>query len=119
MSRNPARPAPGAALARLEDLPEDFGVAADFSLGDALWSVILVRRGAGALAFENRCPHAAYPLERPDGRVILQAGRFLVCSAHGASFDAETGACVGGPGGARALTPVRVRIEDGAVILAD
>lgn len=95
---NPARPAPGAYLAVLDDVPEGGAVALDFAAGEARFSLLLTRSGDQAAAFENACPHARLPLERPDGRVVVQEGRFIVCSAHGASFCLRTGAHAGGPG---------------------
>ena len=115
---NPARPAPGALLARLEDAPDGAAIVVDFRQATALFSLILARRGDAIFAYENRCPHAGFPLERPDGRVHVQAGGFLVCSAHGASFALESGACAGGPGNGRGLTPIAVRVENGAILMA-
>jgi len=113
---NPARPKTGALIARIEDIPDAGAVAVDFAAGDARYSLILARAAGRIVAYENRCPHAGFPLERPDGRVVMQEGRFLVCSAHGASFDMDTGACVGGPCMGRALSPLTVIVEDGGAV---
>ncbi|MES1199859.1 MAG: Rieske 2Fe-2S domain-containing protein [Pseudomonadota bacterium] len=116
MRFNPARPAAGALIARFADLPDPSAQAFDFRAGDAIFSLILVRRGAALFAYENMCPHAGYPLERPDGRVVMQEARFLVCSAHGASFRVDDGACVGGPcDDDEGLTPIAVLVESGEV----
>ncbi|HWA00047.1 MAG TPA: Rieske (2Fe-2S) protein [Caulobacterales bacterium] len=112
---NPARPAPGTLIARLEDLPDASARAFDFREGAAIFSLILARRGDEVFAYENECPHAGYPLERPDGRVLMQEGRFLVCSAHGASFQVEDGECAGGPCDGDALTPFAIVVRDGEV----
>ena len=76
-----------------------------------------VRRGDLVVAYENDCPHARQPMERPDGRVVMLERKYLVCSAHGASFRIEDGACAGGPakGG---LTPFPVETRDGAIYAA-
>ena len=94
---NPARPAPGTALIALEDLGDPDARAVDFRAGEALYSLIVARCGDTVRAFENVCPHARSPLERPDGRVVIDGDRYLVCSAHGASFSIADGACAGGP----------------------
>lgn len=80
--------------------------------------VVVAKRGARVSAFQNRCPHAGYPLQRVDGRVIVQEERFIVCGVHGASFDVETGACVGGPCNGEGLTPVAVTVCDGELRIA-
>jgi nitrite reductase/ring-hydroxylating ferredoxin subunit len=42
----------------------------------------------------------------------------IECAAHGARFDPATGGCKGGPCDGRALTPLEVREQDGALWLA-
>ncbi|MES1202292.1 MAG: Rieske 2Fe-2S domain-containing protein, partial [Pseudomonadota bacterium] len=96
---NPARPASGAFLAKLDDIAEGDARVFDFRTGPALWSLILARRAGAVFAYENECPHAGHPLERPDGSVLVQERRYLVCSAHGASFTLDDGECAGGPCG--------------------
>lgn len=103
------------ALARLADIP-DPGAIVVTSAGPAL---IVARRGGDAFAYRNVCPHAGYPLQRADGAVLVQEGRYIVCGAHGASFELDTGACAGGPCDSKArLVPVAVIVRDGTVWLA-
>jgi len=58
---------------------------------------IEVERGSERRRWRNRCPHAGLPLSAEDGALLVQEGRYLVCPAHGASFDLWSGLCVGGP----------------------
>lgn len=117
MDDNPARPARGVLLMRLPDLKDCEARTIDFRSGDALFSLVVVRRGDLVVAYENDCPHARQPMERPDGRVVMLEGKFLVCSAHGASFRLEDGACVGGPAKS-GLTPFPISVRDGLVYAA-
>jgi nitrite reductase/ring-hydroxylating ferredoxin subunit len=111
---NPARPSSGALLLRVADLGDPEARAVDFRSGDVLFSLVVVRRGDLVVAYENDCPHARQPMERPDGRVVMIDAQFLVCSAHGASFHLEDGACVGGP--ARSgLKPFPVEVRGGVI----
>lgn len=112
---NAARPAPGEIIARLDELSDLGAVALEFAKNDARYSLVLARNGADVFAFENRCPHAGYPLQRADGSVLMQEGRYLVCTMHGASFDVTDGACAGGPCNGDALTPIDVDVSDGVV----
>jgi nitrite reductase/ring-hydroxylating ferredoxin subunit len=114
---NPARPAPGARLFDCADLVDGEARAFDFRSDEALFSLIAVRRGEQVVAYENDCPHARQPLERFDGRVVTMERRYLICSAHGASFRIEDGACVGGPAKS-GLIPFPVAVRDGAVFAA-
>jgi nitrite reductase/ring-hydroxylating ferredoxin subunit len=117
MSGNPARPASGTAIARLAEIADGAARAFDFRVGDALFSVIVARRGESVWAYENVCPHAEFPLERFDGSVLVQAGRYLVCAAHGASFVLESGACVALRSG-KGLDRVEVVVARGEVRMA-
>jgi nitrite reductase/ring-hydroxylating ferredoxin subunit len=62
-------------------------------------SILLARLGQEVFALENRCSHAASPME--GGRI--RRGR-INCPLHGALFDVRTGAPLGG-----AITPVGLR----------
>lgn len=108
---NPPR---GLELARAADVPDAGALVVD--AGGI--SLILTRRGDAVHAFRNKCSHADYPLQRADGRVLVQEGRFLVCGAHGASFELESGACAGGPCNGRGLTRVSIIVRDGVVFSA-
>ncbi len=111
-------PTPGLLLAHVDALPDPGAIVVDFAEGEKRLSLIVTRRGAHVAAFFNRCPHAGYPLERPDGRMVVQEGRYLVCTAHGASFVLDDGACAGGPCNGDGLTRVAVTVRDGSVFVA-
>jgi nitrite reductase/ring-hydroxylating ferredoxin subunit len=118
---NAARPVAGTRLLATAAVPDDAGIVVDFAVGDSRWSVIVARDGDRFVAYENRCPHAGMPLDRPDGAVTIDLRGFLVCAAHLASFRLWDGGYAGGPKGpgSRGLTPVAVAEHDGQVILAE
>ena len=62
-----------------------------------------------ARAYDNRCPHRAWPLER--GTLV---GGVLTCANHGWSFDVATGRCV--DPGERDLVPHRCRVDDEGMV---
>jgi nitrite reductase/ring-hydroxylating ferredoxin subunit len=102
-------------LLRLEDVPDPGAVVAYAGEGDARVSLIVTRRGAAVACFRNRCAHANYPLQRADGRIVVQERRFMVCAAHGASYTLDEGACAGGPCNGDGLERVAVAVRDGAI----
>ena len=65
-------------------------------------------------AYLNRCAHVAMELDWQEGVFFDADGRDLLCSTHGATYDAATGRCVGGPcnGG---LLKLKVEERDGMV----
>jgi nitrite reductase/ring-hydroxylating ferredoxin subunit len=108
-------PAPGIVLARLDELADPCAVVVEVEEDGRRVSLIVTRRGDAVAAFRNRCPHAGYPLQRADGRLVVQEGRYLVCAAHGASYALENGACAGGPCNGAGLERIAVEASNGVV----
>lgn len=105
-------PPPGTVLKSLDAIADPGGAPADY---EAL-PVLVVRSGETVRAWVNACPHQGRPLCLPSGRTLVSEGQFIVCPFHGASFEVETGQCVGGPAGKSALKPIPVAVRDGKVI---
>ena len=115
---NLARPPSGTLLARISEIADPGAIVADFWECQSLFSVLIARRGDAITAFENSCPHARFPLERPDGRVIVLDGTSILCAGHGAIFAMKDGACLGGPGTGAPLTKMPIEIVGDEVRLA-
>ena len=79
--------------------------------------IIVVRSATGLCAYVNACPHQYLPLDYRGGGILSADGSRLMCTNHGAQFDAATGAGVSGHGLGCALDPVPVRVEDGHVVI--
>ncbi len=71
--------------------------------------VLLVHVDGEARAYDNRCPHRAWPLERG-----TLADGVLTCANHGWSFDVATGRGV--DPGERDLVPHRCRVDDDGMV---
>jgi nitrite reductase/ring-hydroxylating ferredoxin subunit len=70
-------------------------------------------RSAGRVhAYLNRCAHVAMELDWQEGVFFDFAGRDLLCSTHGATYEAHTGRCLGGPCNRTALVKLRVEERD-------
>ena len=73
-------------------------------------------RYAGAVhAYLNRCAHVAMELDWQEGAFFDLDGRDLLCSSHGATYDAQSGRCLGGPCNRKPLVKLRVEERDGKV----
>jgi len=105
-------PTPGTVLKALGDVPNPGGIPADFEATP----ILILRAGDQVKAYVNVCPHAGRPLSLPSGKTLVSEERFVICPFHGASFEIESGACVGGPAGKSSLKPVAVTVEAGQVI---
>jgi nitrite reductase/ring-hydroxylating ferredoxin subunit len=79
---------------------------------------ILLQDGEGVLAWRNYCQHMTH-IELDKGSGATMRNGEIVCTNHGAMFDADTGECTFGPCEGAFLTAVDVAIEGGDVVLAD
>jgi len=104
-------------LCRLDDIPDGEAIAVDASLPEGEESLIVVRKGEAVHAYLNICPHAGRRLDWAPGKFLLKDG-ILICAAHGASFQAGDGLCVGGPCRGDRLRAVAVDVVAGDVRLA-
>lgn len=66
-------------------------------------------------AYLNRCAHVAMELDWQEGAFFDAEGRDLLCSTHGAAYDAQSGRCVGGPCNRTPLVKLRVEERAGKV----
>jgi len=83
--------------------------------GRPVWLIVTRHQGTPR-AWLNVCPHAGRALNwAPDRFLTDEQGR-LVCSAHGAVFEPDSGLCVGGPCRGASLREVAV-IDTGSEIL--
>lgn len=93
------------------------GAARNFVLqvGERFFHGFVVRRGEDAFGYVDRCPHAGLPLARVLDGYMTPDGALIACSWHGALFEPQTGACVGGPCVAARLTAWPVTVENGVL----
>ena len=75
----------------------------------------VVRFDGGVHAYVNRCRHIPVELDWQPGRFFDDSGLYLVCSVHGALYDAQNGLCVSGPCRGRSLVALPARESDGSV----
>lgn len=109
----------GIILARLDALPDPGAIVVVPHSDEPFASILVTRKGQAISAFRNKCPHAGYPLQRSNGQVMLQEGRYIVCAAHGASFGLVSGECAGGPcNNGDALERIAIEVRDGNVCVA-
>jgi nitrite reductase/ring-hydroxylating ferredoxin subunit len=74
-----------------------------------------VRKNGTAHGYLNRCAHVAMELDWQEGVFFDFEGRDLLCSTHGATYDAATGRCIGGPCNGSPLVKLRLEERDGLV----
>ncbi len=105
-------------LCGLDDIAE--GAARGFDpLGQGRDTMFVVRKGARVFGWRNFCPHYGHEQMawEKDGYLTHDGAR-IVCGAHGAEYEIESGVCVAGPCLGKALVPVPLEIRAGQVFIA-
>jgi nitrite reductase/ring-hydroxylating ferredoxin subunit len=74
-----------------------------------------VRHAGQVRAYLNRCAHVPVELDWFEGEFFDSSKLYLMCSAHGALYLPETGACAGGPCRKGALRSIAVHEDADAV----
>ncbi len=105
-------------LCRLDELAE--GKSRGFDPWVDGHDTLFVVRRRGLHGYRDACPHwVGTPMAWRKDAYLSGDGRDIVCSAHGARFDIETGVCMLGPCLGQSLTPVPLIInDDGEIHLA-
>ena len=83
------------------------------------YTAFAVRSAEGVASFINQCSHMALELDWRLGEFFEADGQYLVCATHGALYDPQTGACVGGACRGRPLQALSIIESDGCIYLED
>ena len=75
----------------------------------------VVRKDGVVHGYLNRCGHVAMELDWQEGVFFDADARDLLCSTHGATYDAATGRCLGGPCNGTPLVKLRLEERNGLV----
>lgn len=67
------------------------------------------------VAYLNRCLHVPVEMDWQPGELLDADREFIICSIHGATYEPQSGRCVGGPCGRGQLTALQVHERDGKV----
>ncbi|WP_022982105.1 Rieske (2Fe-2S) protein [Ideonella sp. B508-1] len=89
------------------------GQARGFDLeGEGQDQFFLVGHGGALHAWRNACPHVdGAPMAWRRDAYLSPDGRQVMCHAHGARFEPDTGRCVQGPCLGQHLQPVPLHID--------
>lgn len=99
----------------------DGGKGLRFSLerNGATASAFAVRYDGRVYAYLNSCAHIPVELDWNEGEFFDQSGLYLICSTHGATYQADTGYCIMGPCKGARLVALKVAERSGNVYLLE
>lgn len=103
-------------LCRFDEVPEGGSRGFDPE-GRGQASVFAVRRADTVHVYADRCPHHGTAMAWRRNEYLNAAGDRIVCAAHGAQFEIESGLCVLGPCLGDRLTPVPWRMALGKIFI--
>lgn len=89
----------------------------DEKINDKQIPAFAIRYNDKMYAYLNRCGHIAVQLDFQPGNFFSEDKQNLVCSTHGASYQPESGKCLGGPCYGVGLEPLAVEEIDGYLYL--
>lgn len=102
-------------LCHVDDVEDGESLGVD-PLGEGRDSLFVVRRGGRVHVYHNLCPHQGSTLPWRKNEFLNGDGSRIVCHAHGAQFDIETGRCTLGAALGQSLAKVDISIgRDGIV----
>ncbi len=107
-------------ICALNDIPsrkaQGFQLAVVGEDGEAKpFPIVVVRWGAQAFGYLNRCPHHGEKLDWEREQFLDPTGLRLMCGKHGALFELGTGRCSDGPCKGDGLTPIALEVIDGDI----
>lgn len=110
---------PGRRLCALAELPD--GQARGFDPTQCGHdSVFATRHGTRVRVWVDRCPHLGTTLPWRRHAYLDAAGAYIVCAAHGALFEPDSGRCVHGPCQGERLQALAFCIDhSGHIVLAE
>ncbi|MEH3148528.1 MAG: Rieske 2Fe-2S domain-containing protein [Methylobacterium frigidaeris] len=111
----PGAPDEGTPVCAASDVPEGAARCLSLRVRGEEFPLLVLRRGGRIRGYVNACPHQYLPLNYRSATVLSADGTRLLCSAHGAAFDAESGACLSGA--AESLDPVPLVEDDGGLVV--
>ncbi|MEQ5807822.1 Rieske 2Fe-2S domain-containing protein [Alteromonas sp. NFXS44] len=100
-------------LCGFHDIPE--GEARGFLYLEGHPQIFVVRRENQLYGYLNQCPHNLIPMEFKKDHFLNADKSKIICFAHGAHFEIQTGYCDKGICQGDYLTAIELTIEDGQV----
>src|SRR3990170_1693606 len=91
------------------------GVRFEVEYFGELAPAFVIRKDGKAHGYLNRCAHVAMELDWQEGVFFDSERRDLLCSTHGATYEAASGRCIGGPGAGKPLVKLRLEERNGKV----
>lgn len=95
------------------------GILFRVSNGETIYPAFVLRVDCNAIAYLNVCAHVGLRLNGDKNLFFNRDANLLLCQAHGAAYEPDTGLCVRGPCIGLSLIPLKVAERGGNIYLED
>jgi len=102
-------------LDKIKNISADIWHEFSIQLDAKLISIMLIYTRGRYRAFKNSCPHQGRRMDYSLGKFLLTPEGNIVCPAHGAEFNSDSGLCVNGPCLGESLQEVQIETNEGFV----
>lgn len=106
-------------LCKIEDIADGEGKGFEIEHDGKVIDIFVHRQGGTIRGYHNLCPHVATPLNWANGSFMTLDRKYILCDTHGAEFRIEDGHCISGPCMGDRLSPLKVELRGGDVVLVE
>lgn len=106
-------------LCQFDEIPDQGSRGFD-PLQEGKDTLFIVRKESNLYAYRDLCPHygdTALPWRKDI--YLDKPGNNIICAAHGARFDIDTGLCTLGPCLGQSLTKITLQLTDEGQVFAE
>lgn len=104
-------------LCTLSDLSENTPIEVTFEADSETHYLFAVLIDKQVHVWKNSCPHQGRPMNWAANQFLVDKKKQLVCAAHGACFNMQSGLCTSGPCSGESLIAYDVYIQSDYVYL--
>ena len=99
-------------LANISEIQEGQWYEFNLPTGNTFFPIMLKKDKDEYFAFKNFCPHQGRRMNYSVGQFLTSKEGNLVCPAHGAEFNSESGLCINGPCLGESLEPIHIQLNE-------
>ena len=102
-------------LAKIDEITANKWYEYSLQTAKGLLSIMLLQQNGQYHAFENSCPHQGRRMDYAVGQFLTDGVGTLICPAHGAEFNPNSGLCTNGPCKGQSLKSIPIQLNEEAI----
>jgi nitrite reductase/ring-hydroxylating ferredoxin subunit len=102
-------------LAKISDVVADQWYEFSLQTDSGLVSIMVQFKNKEYIAFYNACPHQNRRMDYATDSFLTSQSGTIICPAHGAEFNPDTGFCINGPCRGQSLSTVHIQTNEESI----